>query len=451
MKKIKLLAALIPVLFLPLGTLRPQEHQTMDKDTVMQMGKDTIMSMDHKMNKGMHKLGSMKAGAEPFQPGSGTAWLPKSSPAYGYMSRMGSWMLMFHGNIFLRYNSQDATKKGVRGASKFDAPDWFMVMAENSLNKNSKLKLNLMMSLDPLLVGNSGYPLLFQSGETYESRPLVDRQHPHDLFSELSAEYTYSFSRDFALDAYLGYPGEPAIGPVAFMHRPSAQNNPDSPIGHHWQDATHITFGTATLGLRFYNLKIEGSVFTGREPNENRYNFDKPKFNSYSGRISLNPAAGFSLQTSYAFIRSPESLHPEENIHRTTASVLHSMKLSEGSFTNSAIIWGYNYLDAEDKEHSVTLESDLDFSKFALYGRYEWIQKSALELNLRDFEPKRIFPINAITIGASYSLLQFANTSFRFGIQGSLFTTVSALEYLYGKNPLSVEVYFRITPGLMAM
>jgi hypothetical protein len=31
------------------------------------------------------------------------------------------------------------------------------------------------------------------------------------------------------------------------MHRPS-QHDPDAPIGHHWQDSTHITFGVATLG-----------------------------------------------------------------------------------------------------------------------------------------------------------------------------------------------------------
>ncbi|MCU7490151.1 MAG: hypothetical protein HF310_01545 [Ignavibacteria bacterium] len=440
------------LLLLPFTFIMPQEHMHhMEKDTTMQMGKDTVMQMGNKMNMDMHKMGSMGKSAEPFLAGSGTSWLPKSSPMYGYLTSPGSWMLMFHGNFFLRYNSQDVTKKGGRGASKFDAPDWFMVMAEKGLNKESRLKLSLMMSLDPLFVGGSGYPLLFQSGETYEGRPLVDRQHPHDLFSELAAEYTYSFSQNFALSAYLGYPGEPAIGPAAFMHRPSAQDNPDSPIGHHWQDATHITFGTATLGLRLYNFKIEASSFTGREPNENRYNFDKPKFDSYSGRISLNPTYEFSLQTSYAFIKSPESLHPEENIHRATASVLHSMKLSGGQFLSSAVIWGYNYLGSEDKEHSVTLESDLDFMSFAIYGRYEWIEKSAEELDLHDFEHMRIFPINAVTIGGNYSLLHFAGSSLRLGLQASLFTTSGALEYLYGKNPFSVEVYFRIAPGLMSM
>ncbi|MCU7494422.1 MAG: hypothetical protein HF314_15925 [Ignavibacteria bacterium] len=453
MRKVIPCALMLLLFFLTLASVLPQEHKPhMGRDSVMQMGKDTVMKMDHDMDMRMHKTaGSMEGSPEPFQPASGTSWLPKSSPSFGYMSQVAGWMLMFHGNIFLRYNSQDVTNKGSRGASKYDAPDWFMAMTERSLGKGNKLKFSLMMSLDPLLVGGNGYPLLFQSGETYEDRPLVDRQHPHDFFSELSAEYTYSFSRHFALNAYLAYPGEPAIGPVAFMHRPSAQNDPDSPIGHHWQDATHITFGVATLGLRLFSLKIEGSVFSGREPNENRYNFDKPEFDSYSGRISFNPTDDFSFQTSYAFIKGPESLHPEENIHRTTASVLHSTKLLSGGFINSAIIWGFNYLGSDDKEHSVTLESDLDIKKFAFYGRYEWIEKSAEELELLNFESKRLFPVNAVTLGVNYLLLQFEKTGIRFGIQGSLFTTVRALEYLYGKSPLSLEVYFRAAPGIMNM
>src|SRR5690606_17825074 len=111
--------------------------------------------------------------------------------------------------------------------------------------------------------------------------PLVDHQHPHDLFSELSVAYTYMISDDVDVFAYLGYPGEPAFGPVAFMHRPSSLYNPDAPISHHWQDATHILFGVGTLGFRYKAFKMDGSLFTGTEPDEDRYNFDTPRFNSW--------------------------------------------------------------------------------------------------------------------------------------------------------------------------
>ena len=129
-----------------------------------------------------------------------------------------------------------------------------------------------------MLEGGKGYPLLFQTGETYKGEPLIDRQHPHDLFSELSLSYSHAFTKNVDAFVYVGYPGEPALGPVTFMHRPSALDNPNSPISHHWVDATHITFGVATIGIRVGKFKIEGSSFTGREPDEDRYNFDKAKF-----------------------------------------------------------------------------------------------------------------------------------------------------------------------------
>lgn len=418
-----------------------QEHHQHERDTIKQQQPSQHQNANNQMSNY----------SEPFQKGSGTSWLPKSSPMNAYMSHTKNWMLMFHGNLFIRYNSQDISDKGSRGDSKFDAPNWFMLMAENMLDKNNKLKFSFMTSFDPAFVGGNGYPLLFQSGESWEGKPLVDRQHPHDFISELSVEYTHLFNNDFAVNTYFGYSGEPSIGPVAFMHRPSAANNPDSPLGHHWQDATHITFGVATLGFRFFNYKIEGSVFTGREPNEQRWGFDKPKFDSYSGRISGNPSKELSLQTSYAYLKSPEPLSPEENPHRTTASILHAKKLSAEIFINSAVIWGYNYVDRDHKEHSVTLESDFNLIKFSVYGRYEWIEKSAEELDLSDFEHGRIFRINALTIGTNYSLLQYANTRLLFGIQGSIFSSEEALQYLYGKNPLSLEIYLRISPASMHM
>jgi hypothetical protein len=51
--------------------------------------------------------------------GSGTGWLPDASPMYGYMVHGRKWMYMVHGNVFLRYNRQDITNKGTRGAPRW--------------------------------------------------------------------------------------------------------------------------------------------------------------------------------------------------------------------------------------------------------------------------------------------------------------------------------------------
>jgi hypothetical protein len=380
---------------------------------------------------------------------SGTAWQPDATPMYGYMKMTEKWNLMFHGSFFFRYNRQDIADKGVRSDSltdRFDAPNWVMLMASRKVNKRGLLAFSLMLSADELVMGKNGYPLLYQSGETFNGKLLVDRQHPHDLFSGLTAAYSHMINKDIDLTAYFGFPGEPAIGPPAFMHRVSGLNNPDAPLGHHWQDATHITFGVATLGLRYKILKFEVSNFTGREPNENRYNFDKPSFNSWSYRFSTNPTDNFAIQFSQAFIKSPEALEPEENITRTTTSVLHSIVLGEKAHLTSSLIWGMNQKWGHRPEHSALVESNLQKNRTAFYGRYEAIQKSSHELDINMNGAEKLFLINALTLGSSYNFLHAFNTNFRIGIQGSAFLTPRELRGLYGKLPLSVEIYIHVLP-----
>ncbi|HKH59993.1 MAG TPA: hypothetical protein VKA49_04125, partial [Flavitalea sp.] len=268
-------------------TTHPMDHDEMEHDSML---------MTHSFSRNLPMSRN----------GSGTGWLPDTSPMYMYMWGREKSNLMLHGNVVLRYNKQDLFGKGSRGDTKIDAPNWFMGMYNHLVGKRGLFNATAMISFDPFTVGARGYPLLFQSGETYNGNRLVDRQHPHDLFSGLSVAYTHMFNKDVDVTAYFGYPGEPALGPPAFMHRISALNNPDAPLGHHWQDATHIVFGVGTLGLRLKQFKFEGSIFTGREPDENRYNFDQARFDSYSYRISFNPNRDYSIQVSQGFLHEPE-------------------------------------------------------------------------------------------------------------------------------------------------
>jgi len=381
--------------------------------------------------------------------GSGTGWLPDASPMYGYMLHRKNWMFMFHGNIFLRYNHQDIGDKGTRGDRKVDAPNWLMAMGQSRVGARGLFHFSAMFSLDPLF-GGEGYPLLFQTGETHLGKPLVDRQHPHNLFSELSVSYTQSFSDDADAFVYFGYPGEPALGPVAFMHRPSSLNNTDSPLGHHWQDATHITFGVATVGLRYGIFKADASLFTGREPGEKRYGFGKPAFDSYSYRLSANPGRQLSLQISRAFIKSPEAVQPDEDVKRTTASIIHTLPLGEQNRSlNSTFVWGYNDSGEEHQENSFTFESNLQIDRMAIYGRYEFVEKSAGELLLEQFEDHELFQIHALTLGLNYTVLRKLKTNLAIGAQGSIFSADSRLDAIYGNEPLSAEVYMRLSPALM--
>jgi hypothetical protein len=444
-------------LITPIMVFGQHEHHKDRQDTTKTASHEKSMKqndsmMQHQMDSTMPPMSHSFCLNLPMnRNGSGTGWLPDASPMYGYMLHSKKWMYMIHGNIFLRYNNQDINHKGTRGDSKVDAPNWFMAMGQRRVGNKGLFHFNTMFSLDPLFGGN-GYPLLFQTGEVYKGAPLVDRQHPHDLFSELSIAYTQSFTKDFDAFVYLGYPGEPALGPVAFMHRTSTLNNPDATLGHHWQDATHITFGVATLGFRYKIVKIDGSLFTGREPNESRYGFDKPRFDSYSYRLTVNPNKNLSMQVSKAFIKTPEQLHPDENIDRTTASITHVLQLTgENHFLSSTFVWGYNNSGGGHKENSFTLESNLQLDRLAIYGKYENIDKSAEELVLDQFEENQTFNINALTLGLNYTFLREMKTNFAIGAQGSIFGADASLDPIYGKNPMSAEIYLRISPTLMKM
>jgi|GEM_PF-152979 len=384
--------------------------------------------------------------------GSGTGWSPDASPMYGHMYHSKNWMYMLHYNLFIRYNNQDISNKGTRGDEMIDAPNWLMFMGQRQVGAKGLFHFNTMFSLDAVITGQRGYPLLFQSGESAHGEPLVDRQHPHDLFSELSVSYSYALSKKADVFAYVGYPGEPALGPVAFMHRASALYNPDAPISHHWIDATHITFGVATIGVRLGDFKVEGSSFTGREPNENRYNFDKPRFDSYSGRLSFNPSKNWALQISHAYINSPEGLHPEENVHRTTASAEYSLPLSNNNWFNATALWGLNKQRGADGENAALLEASYRINKLALFGKYEYVQKSTEELALDESTyGNTLFPVNAYTLGFNYDLLHVSKTRIALGSQLTFYNEDKKLYNLYGKNPMAFEVYFRIYPGLMKM
>ncbi len=100
--------------------------------------------------------------------GSGTSWSPDNNPMYMLMSMGKKSMWMFHGSFFLRYNTQQLTNNTSRSSSKIDAPNWFMAMYDKQIGKKGLFNFSSMFSLDPLTVGASGYPLLFQSGESYK-------------------------------------------------------------------------------------------------------------------------------------------------------------------------------------------------------------------------------------------------------------------------------------------
>ena len=380
--------------------------------------------------------------------GSGTSWLPASSPMYGKAIMYGRNMLMLHGALTPRYTYVPTP----RGDSKVTAPNWFMAMYSHPLGTTDQLGLRLMMSLDPITVGGAGYPLLFQTGESWHGVALHDHQHPHDLFSELSATYSRRFGPHSAY-LYVGYPGEPALGPPTFMHRLIAYDLPDAPLSHHWMDSAHITFGVATVGVDIARrVKLESSVFTGREPNENRYNFDPARFDSQSGRVTWNPDANDSFQISYGFLKSPEGLNLTANQHRVTASYLYNLPLGADANVTTTLAFGQNNTGAEGKTNAYLAEADYQRERNAFFARLENVQKSGHELVLPAPYETGKYNVGAYTFGYLRDLTH--GTGIDTGVGGSITVNgkPSGLDPIYGRaTPVGFQIMLRFRPSRMSM
>jgi hypothetical protein len=386
--------------------------------------------------------------------GSGTTWQPSSAPMHMHHKQSGDWLLMFHYNVVASMNRQG----GPRGVTKAESANWFMPMAFHKLGKGT-LQLRGMFSFEPFTFPPGGSPLLFQTGETYQGRPLIDKQHPHDLFMELSAQYTHPLGERSAWFTYFGYPGEPALGPVAFMHRASASENPSASLSHHLQDSTHISFGVLTSGFTYRWLKLEGSVFNGREPDENRYNFDAHKWNSRSARLSIMPNQNWVIQASYGFLRSPEASAPDTDIRRATASLQYNRPLHRGNWA-SAFIWGRNHTSSPAEVHNLngyTFESTVNFlDKNYLYTRLELVDKNELLrpvdrvlLGIADDHPS--FRIGAATFGGARDVWNTEKISVAIGSDLTFYSKPAILDRLYGNSPVSWKLFLRFRPGKMSM
>ncbi len=378
--------------------------------------------------------------------GSGTSWLPDDSPMHAAHLMAGQWELMLHGVAFAMYDKQGSR----RGDEQFSSVNWGMLMATRELG-GGRLQLRGMLSAEPWTVGGRGYPLLLQTGETFQGTSLHDRQHPHDLFMELAGLYEHAVSDRLGVSLYVAPVGEPAIGPVAFPHRPSAMNDPMAPIGHHWQDATHISFGVLTAGVFTHALRLESSVFNGREPDENRTNFDYAgrSLDSYAGRLSWNPTSHWSLAGAYAYLKSPEALKPDESVHRITVSAMNGRTFGRHGELATTFVYGANrHAGSGHLEPSYLVESNLEFGgAHSIFGRAEQVQKGAEDLALGANGPDGEFNITSLVGGYVYEFDRVGSVRTGIGARASVDFIPSSLEPYYGtRAPRGFAIYVRFRP-----
>lgn len=426
---------LIALALLAPGIATAQDHSMHDMPMPAPLSAEDQAAADQAENDGDFSPPLVRRSAA----GSGTARLPGAEGAmHGLHIAAGDWMVMAHGTLNFVYTDQ----AGPRGDDMAFVQSMAMLSASRALGDNARVEFRAMTSLEPAM-GQSGYPNLFATGETAYGRPLVDRQHPHDLFMELSARAEIDIAPATSLFLYGGPVAEPALGPSAFMHRRSARYLALSPIGHHWFDSTHITYGVVTAGVRTRAFQLEGSVFKGREPDEERWNIDSPKLDSWSVRATFTPSPNWAVQVSHGRLKEPEAGHPGEDERRTTATVHYA----RGGFSAMA---GFT---AKDREPGATLtawvgEANWElWKRHTLFGRIEHVANDELCPNHGDLLHDRKFRVTRFEGGYAYRIPLSDNTQLALGGSVAAYAKPRALDAAYGRTPVSATIFARLSLG----
>lgn len=380
--------------------------------------------------------------------GSGTSWLPDATPMYGIHQQVGPWQLMWHGNLF----GQFLYENGGRGNEQVGSINWFMGMARRDLS-GGQLGFRGMLSLEPLTIPGCGYPDLLATGEVCDGEAIHDRQHPHDLFMEVAAEYSRPIGRSLRWQIYGGLAGEPALGPVAYPHRISAMPNPLAPISHHWLDATHITFGVVTGGIYNTRWKAEGSLFNGREPDEERWNIDLAPLDSFSGRVSFAPASTLTVQISAGHLTEAEAGHhgePRVDVTRLTASVTYHRQFRADSIWATTAAWGRN-TEGDESSNAFLIETNITFEeRHSWFGRFEAGGKSAHDLDIPGAD--EVFTVAKLQAGYTRYLNAWRGLRPGLGAGGSLGFVPARLEPIYGNRVnVGIAVFLTLRPDAHGM
>ena len=442
------------------GELRAQhegqhQHQHQHQHQQPAQPEQPAQHQQHETQHGQHQGPVLAAQPGPrplarFEVGrivSGTAWQPPNTPHAAFHTRAAGWDLMAHAVLFGGYDWQG----GDRGADALTAVGWFMGMADRQIGAGV-LTARVMLSPELLTVRDGGYPLLLQTGESYEGQPLHDRQHPHDLLMEAALMHTHAVTPGLGLQVYAALAGEPALGPPGFPHRQSASADPLALLGHHWQDSTHITFGVLTAGLVTRLFKLEGSWFNGREPDEDRHDVELRRPDAFAGRLSLNPSPDWVAQVSYGYLPSPHALDPDHDLTRVTASVTHHRTCGAAGHWASTAAFGANG-GHHGSSRAVLLEStwDLDGAN-VVFGRGEYVGKSGHELALDPADHQRSFGVGSLVLGYLRNFPAVAGLRAGLGLRAAGNLVPATLERYYGtRTPVGGMVYLRLAVAALTV
>ena len=366
---------------------------------------------------------------------SGTSLEPASSVPPMLMRMSGKWVEMLHGEVNVAAQQQT----GPRGHDKVFSVNWVMPMAQRT-TAHGEWTFVSMLSLEPATITGRYYPELFQQGETAFGKPIVDGQHPHDFFMELAAMYDLDLGKQGLASFYFAPVGDPALGPVAFPHRLSAESDPLAVLAHHLQDSTHIAYDVLTGGLTWGPVRLEASGFHGREPGENRWTMEAGAVDSWSTRLTAAPARDWIAQYSVGHLHSPEMLYPQEDVLRQAASIaMHHTWMAAD--LDATAVWGRNHSIGTDvNANGYLLEAEARLrARQSLWARIENDDRTT-DLLGAQAPPKEsvVGRVQAYTGGYAHWIYSTDWSALELGMQVTLYETPLRLAQLYGAHPVGV-------------
>lgn len=380
--------------------------------------------------------------------GSGTDLEPASgAPPMLMQMRPSGWMLMLHGEAIVTEQQQT----GQRGHDKFFSVNWLMPMAQRNFGRG-ELTLRAMFSLEPATISGRYFPELFQQGETAFGKPIVDGQHPHNLFMEIAGLYDMKFGSRALGTLYAAPVGDPALGPPAYPHRPSTGDDPLAPLGHHLEDSTHIADDVVTAGLsqgqKQRGLRLEASGFHGREPDENRWHIEVGTVDSWSARLSIAPAKDIAAQYSLGHLHSPESVHPEEDVLRQTASVSYHRSFARSEL-NSIAVWGRNHtVGSQENANAYLFESALRGSRQVAWTRIENADRTTDLLGASAPPTESVLGrVQAYSGGYAHRIWSCDRGTVELGAQLTAYGVPPRLVVLYGQHPFGAAAILKFQLG----
>lgn len=379
--------------------------------------------------------------------GSGTTWLPDSSPLYAAIPHVKRWGFLIHGNLYTGYNYYNSER------------GWRRFMGRNTLMgavfrtwRESELTMRLALSFEPLTIGDRGYPQILQTGRTRDGVYLHDRQYALDFFRELAVTYTHKLNRTWAMTLYLAAAGEPALGPSTFTQRVSASSDPLAPLGFQLQENTHASFGVLTLGLYTRKVKLEGSWFNGELPGDRRYGIYLRLPDSFAVRVAYNPSPDWSMQASYAFLDRPVRPDPDLAHHRMSASVSYTHWLGADAGYATTLSLAERITSRGRTNFAFLVEGYWNIDgHHALFGRAEIVQKNSIQLQL-PMPGDENHAVGSIGTGYVYYFGPFVTLAPGLGARFSVNPMARDLHPEYGTRvPVGLMIFAQLRTAALPM